>query len=174
MRSFPATNREALKQGCYTAKSQREFAKQCPIMKSKPKPSKKLSKKQEKNKYQYDNDDEYISKMIKPQVMEQEDQQQVFGIKSVANDVPMKELLRCCAPAEFEEKDYPDRSNMQKKGRIPPAKSTKASRLLETSITPRHSSEELAAAKAKENFKMKKFIQVNSKVKKLIDSSPKD
>ena len=37
MRSFPATNREALRNGCLTAQSQREFAKNNPVMKQNPK-----------------------------------------------------------------------------------------------------------------------------------------
>ena len=94
-----------------------------------------------------------------------ENADRAFGIHSVANDVPMTELLRC-AP-DFEETDYPDRSHMKKKGRLPPAKSTKASRLLEAFITP-PSKQEVEAKKAKAEFKIGKFLKVESKVKAMI------
>jgi len=140
---FPATNREALRQGCLSARSQREFAKHNPVMKNSPKTTKILPS---------------TSDCAVPT-------EHAFGIRSEANDVPMAELLRCSA-LDFEETDYPDRSHMQKKGRLPPAKSTKASRLKEI-ISP--SEEEIAAKRAKENFKLKKFMKVESKVKAMIN-----
>lgn len=92
----------------------------------------------------------------------------VYGIKNVANDVPMKELLKC-PQHPLDDNDYPDRSNMKKKGRLPRARSTKASRCLETSI--KNASMECSIENIKSPFKMKKFLKVESKVKKIIGGS---
>lgn len=140
MRSFPATNRKALQNGCLSAKMQREFAKNNLVMKTNLKSN--TVKKHQNN----------------------ECPNHVFGIKSLANDVPIKQLLQSIG-VNFEETDYPDRSNMQKKGRLPPAKSTKASRLLEASIKPQPIEQE---RKAIDEFKMSKFLKVESKVKAMI------
>ena len=79
----------------------------------------------------------------------------------------MSELLRC-PPSELEEEtDYPDRSNRKEKGRLPPAKSTKSSRLLEAQMAPM-SREEEEARRVKENFKLNKFRRVESKVKTMM------
>ena len=91
---------------------------------------------------------------------------QVFGIKSFENDATMTELLRCSHTINCEETDYPDLSGMQKTGRLPPAKSTKSSRLLQESTRPL-SKECVANFRAKEEFKMKRFLNVQSKVKSL-------
>jgi len=85
----------------------------------------------------------------------------VYGIKSFANDMSMKELLKRCSPDHVEEKDYPDRSNMKKKGQLPPAKSTKASRMYVEAIHPPENLEN------KSQFKMQKFLKIESKVKNL-------
>jgi len=62
--------------------------------------------------------------------------------------------------------DYPDLSGMKRKGRLPQAKSTKASRVSRVLVTCREErpEEEVRAAKAVEEFKMKKFLNVPSKV----------
>ena len=90
-----------------------------------------------------------------------------FGVRTVRNKLPMSELLRC-PPSELEEEtDYPDRSNRKEKGRLPPAKSTKSSRLLEAQMAPM-SREEEEARRVKENFKLNKFRRVESKVKTMM------
>ena len=70
----------------------------------------------------------------------------------------MDELLRCI-PSELEEEtDYPDLSGKKRKGRIPPAKATKASQSV-AECRP------MTRIKAVDEFKMKKFLNVQSKVK---------
>jgi hypothetical protein len=86
-------------------------------------------------------------------------QDRVYGIKTYSNNISMKDLLRRCSPDHMEEKDYPDRSKMKKKGQLPPAKSTKASRMYVASLeSENHESH-------KPCFKMKKFLKVDSKIK---------
>ena len=92
-------------------------------------------------------------------------QDRVYGIKSCANDISMKELLRRCSPDHMEEKDYPDRSKMKKKGQLPPAKSTKASRMYVASILDHP--EDPGKMKMKSEFKMKRFLKIESKVKNI-------
>jgi len=140
--SFPLTNKEALQKGCITSKAQREFQKKNPIMKQNPKS---------------------ISKKC---ALPEPKKDQIFGIKSFANDATMTELLRCAHTINCEETDYPDLSGMQKTGRLPPAKSTKSSRLLQESTRPL-SKESVANARAKEMFKLKRFLKAESKVKSI-------
>ena len=85
---------------------------------------------------------------------------QVYGIQTKKNDASMDELLRCI-PSELEEEtDYPDLSGKKRKGRIPPAKDTKASRsVAECNLR------DIAKINAVDQFKMKKFLDVPSKVK---------
>lgn len=144
MQSFPASNRQALKNGCLTSKSQREYVKKNPVMKQNPKQTNKSFKKE---------DDAYPSY----------DGLRSFGIQSKKNDVSMTVLLRCI-PAELkEETDYPDLSGKKRKGRLPPAKSTKSSRLVQQCREP-PSGEEAARKVSIDEFKMKKFLKVKSKV----------
>ena len=149
IKSFPLTNKEALQNGCLTAKAQREYSKHNAVMKQNPK---SLIYKR--------NTTTLTEQMKKNQI--------VYGIKSFANDATMTELLRCTGgnTQNDQEMDYPDRSRMQKKGRLPPAKSTKSSRLLQEFTKPM-SKECVAYIKAKEEFKMKKFMNVKSKVKSI-------
>lgn len=171
IRHFPSTNRKALKNGCLDAKSQREFALKNPVMKSLMKHhlnhSNHLDLQKKKNL-------EPVTTLMaykhQHYTCEDKDQQEqhVFGIKSIANDVPIQELLKC-VHGDSEESDYPDRSHMQKKGRLPPAKSTKSSRLLEASIHDSYSSSALEKAKmSKDCFKMKRFLKVDSTVKAML------
>ena len=169
VRCFPATNRKALQHGCLTSKSQREFAVHQPVMKAlnKPKAS-SLGKLEEQGQRDHDITTD-----------------QVFGIKSLKNDLPFKELLK--SGGDFQEKDYPNLSKRQKRGRIPPSKVTRASRLLEASI--KTASMRAAAAGAHQQqgsfltkgimggqqpkdhhscFKMKRFLRVESKVKAML------
>jgi hypothetical protein len=138
VKCFPATNRAGLQNGCLTSKSQREFAATNPVMRSlnKPPSSKKLE----------------IAF----------DESHVFGIKNVENDVPIHELLKSQHVME-NDYDYPDLSQRQKKGRLPPSRSTKASRLLEDSIKKGCSKEH--GDHGEKPFKMKRFLKVESKVK---------
>ena len=74
-------------------------------------------------------------------------------------------------PSELEgETDYPDLSGKKRKGRLPPAKSTKSSQMLVLCReTP--SGEEVAAQKSVDEFKMKKFLNVPSKVSCYINAT---
>jgi len=139
---FPATNRAALQNGCLTSKSQREFAATRPVMKS-------LSKTPSSKK-----------------VESAFDENHVFGIKNLENDVHIKELLKS---QDFVEHDYPDLSQRQRKGRLPPSRLTKASRLLNDSIKKGSSKEQ--GEHGKKPFKMKRFLKVESKVKAILQAS---
>ncbi len=157
-RSFPDTNVNALKNGCLNAQTQREFALKNPVMKS-------LYKQQFQNQKQRANQKHHKLKQ------QQKDGQRVFGIRSIANNVSIQELLKS-VHGDFEESDYPDRSHRPKKGRLPPAKSTNASRLLEASI----SSSSLSSSNKNEEqmkeeqnyFKMKRFLSVESTVRSML------
>lgn len=150
MQSFPASNRQALKNGCLTSKSQREYVKNFPVMKQNPKQSNtKCVKKNEDGTESSPNGTS--------------DDPRSFGIQSKKNDVSMTILLRCI-PAELkEETDYPDLSGKKRKGRLPPAKSTKSSRLVQQ-CRESPSGEEVARKVCVDEFKMKKFLNVKSKV----------
>ena len=158
-KSFPATNREALKKGCLTSKAQREYGKQHPVMKQNPKRSNISNEAKVKAEVKSSND--VITSIYQRNVNQQP--HQVFGIQTKKNDASMNELLRCI-PSELEEEtDYPDLSGKKRKGRIPPAKATKASRSI-AECRPQ-SDRDVANIKAVEAFKMKKFLNVQSKVK---------
>jgi len=161
-RHFPATNRKALQNGYLDAKSQREFALKNPVMKSLAKTSSQYH--HHNNREQRDIRCDQNSTPITSS-----DSQHVFGIKSIANDVPIEELLKC-VHGNVEESDYPDRSHMQKKGRLPPAKSTNASRLLEASIHKNYDRpcEEKVKEEEKHSFKMKRFLKVESTIKAIL------
>jgi hypothetical protein len=92
----------------------------------------------------------------------------LYGIKNVMNNIPMKELLQC-PQSNVDEADYPDRSHMKKKGRLPTAKSTRASRYLVSSI--KKASEVETDDKSKNQFKMRRFLKVESKVKSVISGA---
>ena len=146
MQSFPASNRQALKNGCLTSKSQREYVKKFPVMKQNPKQTNKCLKKE---------DDACPSGNA--------DEPRSFGIQSKKNDVSMTVLLKCI-PAELkEETDYPDLSGKKRKGRLPPAKSTKSSRLVQY-CRESPTGEEVARKVSVDEFKMKKFLRVKGKV----------
>jgi len=156
MLSFPLTNRKALQNGYLSAKSQREFAKKNPVMKSHPKSS---SKKQHDQGSTSGNSSSCGNGTCGNGTSTESCQDNVAGIKTLTNDVPIKELL-LSASEDFKDADYPDLSNLKKKGRLPPAKSTKASRLFEASVN--------SPVKDKPEFKMAKFLKVESKVKKMM------
>jgi len=168
MWSFPATNKEALKNGCLTAKAQREYAKNNPIMMQNTVKRNRSAIPSSFNSSSSENE-------CPSKIGDGRDGGRIFGIRSVANDVPMTELLRHnvngskhpTTHKEEEEMDYPDRSHMKKKGRLPPAKSTKSSRLLLEYVTPL-SKEEMTELKAKEEFKMQQFAKVESKVRTMM------
>ena len=91
-------------------------------------------------------------------------EEQSFGSQSEKNHVSMT-LLSRCIPAELkEEVDYPDLSGKKRKGRLPPAKSTKSSRLVQQ-CREAPSGDEVAKRASVEEFKMKRFLSVESKVK---------
>lgn len=148
IKCFPATNRLALHHGCLTSKSQREFAMKKPISKPRPHCNNKCDNKRKS--------------CLDPNI---QDLDRVFGIKNVENDVSIKDLLKS---DYFEERDYPNLSQRQKKGRLPPSRLTKASKLLEASIKSRSQSNEMHHH---EMFKMKKFLRVESKVKAMMQVS---
>ena len=156
MQSFPKTNCQALKNGCLTSKAQREYGKQHPVMKQSPKHSNRVH---QSNKEE--TEENFITSIYQRNLNQQS--HQVFGIQSKKNDASMDELLRC-TPLELEEEtDYPDLSGKKRKGRLPPAKATKASRSV-AEFRP-NSNQDMAKIKAVEEFKMKKFMKVKSKVK---------
>lgn len=162
-KSFPATNREALKNGCLTSKSQREYGQKFPVMKQNPK---------QQNKKPTTNNNIHEQKTSKSEVITsiyQESTQphqppQVFGIQSKKNKASITELLRCTTTELGDETDYPDLSNKQRKGRLPPAKATKSSLIVAKCREP-PSKEEMAKLKSVEEFKMKKFLNVAPRVK---------
>eukprot|EP00986_Skeletonema_menzelii_P007449 scaffold2929_cov145-Skeletonema_menzelii.AAC.5 len=160
MQSFPATNRQALKNGCLTSKAQREYGKQHPVMKQNPKRS-NMGNQAKENAEAKSSSNDVITSIYQRNLNQQP--HQVFGIQTKKNDASMDELLRCI-PSELEEEtDYPDLSGKKRKGRIPPAKATKASRSV-AECRPK-SDRDVAKIKAVEEFKMKKFLNVQSKVK---------
>ena len=162
-KSFPATNREALKNGCLTSKSQREYGQKFPVMKQNPK---------QQNKKPTNNNNMHEQKTSKSEVITsiyQESTQphqppQVFGIQSKKNKASITELLRCTSTELGDETDYPDLSNKQRKGRLPPAKATKSSLIVAKCREP-PSKEDMAKLKSVEEFKMKKFLNVAPRVK---------
>ena len=141
MQSFPATNRVALKNGCLDAKSQREFAKSFPVLKKNPKQSKAAEAEKTVNDHR------------------------VFGMKNKATDMPMTQLLKASSQMCALETDYPDLSHMKKKGRLPPAKQTKASQLLKDAVIGSSSKSKEEKGKFKAEWKMKRFVKgIESKV----------
>lgn len=129
MRNLPATNREALKNGCLTAKEYAKYVKKTPVMKHNPKSPKKKASLTENNG-------------------------QTFGIKSIANDVSINELLKG-RPDNVKDAEYI--CSVKKKGQLPPARPTKSSQLL-------HSKKSPCNDHPKEMFKMKKFLKVPARV----------
>lgn len=159
-KSFPATNRQALKNGCLTSKAQREYGKQFPVMKQNPKQSNKSNKKEDLG--QKVKIGEVITSIYQESTQNQPPQS--FGIQTKKNKVSMTELLRCI-PSELdeEESDYPDLSGKKRKGRLPPAKATKSSLIVAACREPL-SAEEAARRKSVQEFKMKKFQNVQPRV----------
>ncbi|KAL7482110.1 hypothetical protein ACHAW6_007808 [Cyclotella cf. meneghiniana] len=155
MQSFPATNRQALRNGCLTSKSQREYGMKFPVMKQNPKQTNKCFV---NNSYPMNS---LAEKQVQPS---SNDDPHSFGIQSKKNDVPMRVLLRSMSSELKEESDYPDLSGKKRKGRLPPAKSTKSSRLVQQCREP-PSGGEVAARMSVDEFKMKKFLNVKSKVR---------
>ncbi len=97
---------------------------------------------------------------------DQQQPQVIFGIQSRENEVGMTELLRCIPSELEEERDYPDLSGKQRrKGRVPPARATKSSLSVAACREP-PSEEEMAKKKSVEEFKLTKFKNVESKVKR--------
>jgi len=115
-KSFPATNREALKNGCLTSKAQREYGKQFPVMKQNPKHQ---SNKSQKSNARDDAEQKAeIGEVITSIYQESAAHQppQAFGIQTKKNKVGMTELLRW---TELDaETDYPDLSNKKRKVRF--------------------------------------------------------
>ncbi|GMH84331.1 hypothetical protein TrVE_jg5933 [Triparma verrucosa] len=101
MQSFPATNREALSKGLLTAKEQRVYAKENPVMKTKPTGSSSPKKKLQ----------------LKPD--------QIYGICSEMS-APGHMSLVMSAPDDGPERDYPVYSQATK-GKLPLPRPTKSS-----------------------------------------------
>ncbi|KAL7462548.1 hypothetical protein ACHAXS_002932 [Conticribra weissflogii] len=183
MQSFPATNRQALKHGCLTSKEQREYGKRFPVMKQNPKNDVATVTSSFKPAASAMTAVATTATTVATAATDTtvaattntttscasdinkatEEEPPTFGIQSKKTKVSMTELLRCIPSEMDEETDYPDLSGMTRKGRLPPAKSTKASRMLVTCREERPE-EEVRAVKAVEEFKMKKFLNVPSKV----------
>ena len=164
-KSFPATNREALKNGCLTSKSQREYGQKFPVMKQNPKQQNK--KPTTINNVHEQKSSKKVGEVITSIYQESTQPHQppqVFGIQSKKNKASITELLRCTTTELGDETDYPDLSNKQRKGRLPPAKATKSSLIVAKCREP-PSKEEMAKLKSVEEFKMKKFLNVAPRVK---------
>lgn len=164
-KSFPATNREALKNGCLTSKSQREYGQKFPVMKQNPKQQNK--KPTNNNNMHEQKSSKKVGEVITSIYQESTQPHQppqVFGIQSKKNKASITELLRCTSTELGDETDYPDLSNKQRKGRLPPAKATKSSLIVAKCREP-PSKEEMAKLKSVEEFKMKKFLNVAPRVK---------
>ena len=164
-KSFPATNREALKNGCITAASQRDYGKQFPVMKQNPKQANSQKKKLEEGLQEKANlgGGEVITSIYQESTQPRQPPQ-VFGIQSKKNKASITELLRCTTTELGDETDYPDLSGKQRKGRLPPAKATKSSLIVAKCRQPL-SEKELAQKKSIEEFKMKKFKNVQPRIK---------
>lgn len=171
MQSFPATNRVALKNGCLDAKSQRQFGKSNPVLKKNPKRSKEalllISKVTATETNNGSSSNSNNSSTVLPSQRQQQQQQQqqdtrIFGMKNCKTDMPMTQLLKDSSPiCASDETDYPDVSNMKKKGRLPPAKQTKSSQLLKDAVL--QASQQ--GSKTNSEWKMKRFVNgVESKV----------
>ena len=161
MQSFPATTRMALKNGCLTSKSQREYCKMFPVMKHSLESSQHSNA--NKNGELLENT---TSRDGSSASSDQQQPQLIFGIQSRENEVGMTELLRCLPSELEEERDYPDLSGKQRrKGRVPPARATKSSMSVAACREP-PSEEEMAKKKSVEEFKLTKFKKVKSKVKR--------
>lgn len=89
---------------------------------------------------------------------------QAFGVQSKKNKISMTELLRLPKGLGDAETDYPDLSGKKRMGRLPPAKATKSSLIVAKCREP-PSEEEMARQKSVEEFKMKKFRNVQPRVK---------
>ena len=167
MQSFPATNRQALKNGCITPKAQREYGKEFPVMKQNPKQSNKKSQNPPDEDLQLQRQakiGEVITSIYQESTHKPHQPPQAFGILSKKNKVSMTELLRCI-PAELDdETDYPDLSGKKRKGRLPPAKATKSSLIVAKCREP-PSKEETEKQKSVETFKIKRFQNVRPRVK---------
>ncbi len=150
MQSFPATNREALRNGCLTSKTQSKFLKQFPVIKKRQ----KTTTNREGNTKPSNHLDGIKAAVYEPH--------QVFGIRTKENPISMTDLLRG-TPNHAEETDYPDLSGKKRKGRLPPAKATKSS-LMVAKRRESPSEEEMLKRKSVAEFKMKKFKRVKSKV----------
>lgn len=112
MQSFPATNREALSKGLLTAKEQRVYAKENPVMKAKPTGSSSPKKKP------------FFGK-----------QGQTYGISSEKNPTGMMNLVMS-APDDGPERDYPVYSQATK-GKLPLPRPTKSSKLAAMAVMPK-------------------------------------
>jgi hypothetical protein len=155
MQSFPATTRMALKNGCLTSKSQREYCKQFPVMKHSLESSQHNANKNGE-----------LDNTARDGSASDQQPQVIFGIQSRENEVGMTELLRCIPSELEEERDYPDLSGKQRrKGRVPPARATRSSLSVAACREP-PSEEEMAKKKSVEEFKLGKFKKVESKVKR--------
>lgn len=133
MQSFPATTRMALKNGCLTSKSQREYCKMFPVMKHSLESS---SQHNNANK----NGELLDNTTLRDGSSASSDQQQpqvIFGISG----------------------------KQRRKGRVPPARATKSSLSVAACREP-PSEEEMAKKKSVEEFKLTKFKNVESKVKR--------
>ena len=91
---------------------------------------------------------------------DQQQPQVIFGIQSRENEVGMTELLRCIPSELEEERDYPDLP-----ARASLARATKSSLSVAACREP-PSEEEMAKKKSVEEFKLTKFKNVESKVKR--------
>lgn len=157
MQSFPATNRRALKNGCFTSKAQSKFIKQFPVMTRRQKAN-KVGEQAGSAKKSNHQDGTIASASAAVH-----ESSQVFGIRTKENPISMTDLLRGTPDQLAEETDYPDLSGKKRKGRLPPAKATKSSLIVAKCREP-PSEEELMKKKSLAEFKMRKFKKAKPKV----------
>jgi hypothetical protein len=133
--SFVETNKKALAEGYTTSKKQREYAKAHPVMKKNPK-----------------------SIREDMQLIPEHMASATFGMSSKNNEASLSNLLLSSSQEHrMDEADYPDLSNMKQKGRLPRAKPTKSTKLLQASIVgpPPELQQQV---EQKNNWKMKRFV----------------
>jgi len=155
VQSFPATNRHALKNGCFTSKAQSKFIKQFPVMTTR----RQKAKVGEAGSAMKSNQQDGIASASAVV----HESSQVFGIRTKENPISMTDLLRGTPDQLAEETDYPDLSGKKRKGRLPPAKATKSSLIVAKCREP-PSEEELMKKKSLAEFKMRKFKKAKPKV----------
>ena len=145
-----------------TSKSQREYGQKFPVMKSNPKKQNNSNNKKCSAEKTGENGEAITS--IYQESTQPHQPIRVFGIQSKKNNVSMTKLLQLGNNENgLDERDYPDLSGKQVKGRLPPAKATKASLIVAKCREPLNE-DAMKQKRAVEEFKLKKFMNVKPRV----------